>query len=424
MQTGTGVLSVAGVLAMGTSCRQGGLPARNVSHPDSLPYLQLCHAPAGDTTTTTTKPLPHAARPRVNKLYAQVASTSDPETPSYLPRVAIPNSESSYRQGKGTAMKKCGFSIDDILQTPARKSAPPSPSSYTKRSPSPRLSRKQPQVAPIGETAPAEVNLELFARLQNKFYQDLKLSGLPVSTFRTATSGELLSLTDGLAHFYASAPTASYYHGASQPHLMAYGHHAGPLQPHHHPTHHASMSVPIPVPVYLRGKSPAVSPAEAARAAKKCRRSRTVFTELQLMGLEKRFERQKYLSTPDRLELAESLGLSQLQVKTWYQNRRMKWKKQVMQSGRHDSPTKPKGRPKKCDVTDENGTVSRCYASDFDHDDLSEFTDDGGSPVPSANSPTSTLDDSHLVASAKPLTSLQHPPPSSSLQPAASATQS
>ncbi len=50
---------------------------------------------------------------------------------------------------------------------------------------------------------------------------------------------------------------------------------------------------------------------------------------MQLIGLEKRFENQKYLSTPDRIQLAESLGLSQLQVKTWYQNRRMKWKKKV-----------------------------------------------------------------------------------------------
>nr|XP_023660764.1 homeobox protein BarH-like 1 [Paramormyrops kingsleyae] len=80
---------------------------------------------------------------------------------------------------------------------------------------------------------------------------------------------------------------------------------------------------------------------------KKGRRSRTVFTELQLVGLEKRFEKQKYLSTPDRIDLAESLGLSQLQVKTWYQNRRMKWKKIVLQGGGLQSPTKPKGRPKK-----------------------------------------------------------------------------
>jgi hypothetical protein len=49
------------------------------------------------------------------------------------------------------------------------------------------------------------------------------------------------------------------------------------------------------------------------------RRNRTVFTELQLMGLERRFDSQKYLSTPDRAELARALSLTQLQVKTWYQ---------------------------------------------------------------------------------------------------------
>ncbi|RWS09643.1 homeobox protein BarH-like 1-like protein [Dinothrombium tinctorium] len=82
-------------------------------------------------------------------------------------------------------------------------------------------------------------------------------------------------------------------------------------------------------------------------SSRKVRRNRTVFTELQLMGLERRFDSQKYLSTPDRAELARALGLTQLQVKTWYQNRRMKWKKQVMQGGCPIPPTKPKGRPKK-----------------------------------------------------------------------------
>ncbi|CAN0462107.1 unnamed protein product, partial [Rangifer tarandus platyrhynchus] len=80
----------------------------------------------------------------------------------------------------------------------------------------------------------------------------------------------------------------------------------------------------LPLELQLRGKLEAPGAGEPGTKAKKGRRSRTVFTELQLMGLEKRFEKQKYLSTPDRIDLAESLGLSQLQVKTWYQNRRMK----------------------------------------------------------------------------------------------------
>nr|AAU00060.1 barH-class homeodomain transcription factor 4 [Danio rerio] len=106
-----------------------------------------------------------------------------------------------------------------------------------------------------------------------------------------------------------------------------------------------SSSHHLPLDLHLRGK---LDPgADAVSKTKKGRRSRTVFTELQLMGLEKRFEKQKYLSTPDRIDLAESLGLSQLQVKTWYQNRRMKWKKIVLQGGGLESPTKPKGRPKK-----------------------------------------------------------------------------
>jgi len=46
------------------------------------------------------------------------------------------------------------------------------------------------------------------------------------------------------------------------------------------------------------------------------------------LRLEREFDTKKYLSTSDRIGLATELGLTQLQVKTWYQNRRMKWKKQ------------------------------------------------------------------------------------------------
>ena len=55
---------------------------------------------------------------------------------------------------------------------------------------------------------------------------------------------------------------------------------------------------------------------EVKNPIKLCRRrkARTVFSDQQLSGLEKRFESQKYLSTPERVELANNLGLSETQV--------------------------------------------------------------------------------------------------------------
>jgi len=87
---------------------------------------------------------------------------------------------------------------------------------------------------------------------------------------------------------------------------------------------------------------------------------------MQLIGLEKRFENQKYLSTPDRIQLAEYLGLSQLQVKTWYQNRRMKWKKKVIKDGSHEAPTKPKGRPKKNSIPSFSDILKAAAANNSD----------------------------------------------------------
>ncbi|XP_015415804.1 PREDICTED: barH-like 2 homeobox protein [Myotis davidii] len=63
--------------------------------------------------------------------------------------------------------------------------------------------------------------------------------------------------------------------------------------------------------------------------AKKPRKARTAFSDHQLNQLERSFERQKYLSVQDRMDLAASLNLTDTQVKTWYQNRRTKWKRQT-----------------------------------------------------------------------------------------------
>ncbi|XP_037970150.2 homeobox protein DBX1-A [Plutella xylostella] len=54
--------------------------------------------------------------------------------------------------------------------------------------------------------------------------------------------------------------------------------------------------------------------------------SRAVFSNLQRKGLERRFQIQKYITKPDRRQLAATLGLTDAQVKVWFQNRRMKWR--------------------------------------------------------------------------------------------------
>ena len=55
---------------------------------------------------------------------------------------------------------------------------------------------------------------------------------------------------------------------------------------------------------------------------KRPRKARTAFSDGQLQLLESTFEQHKYLSVEERGSLARRLGLSDTQVKTWFQNRR------------------------------------------------------------------------------------------------------
>ncbi|XP_058803755.1 homeobox protein HMX1 isoform X1 [Phymastichus coffea] len=62
------------------------------------------------------------------------------------------------------------------------------------------------------------------------------------------------------------------------------------------------------------------------RTPPKRKKPRTSFTRLQIAELEKRFHKQKYLASAERAALAKTLKMTDAQVKTWFQNRRTKWR--------------------------------------------------------------------------------------------------
>ncbi|XP_051265510.1 H2.0-like homeobox protein isoform X1 [Dicentrarchus labrax] len=134
--------------------------------------------------------------------------------------------------------------------------------------------------------------------------------------------------------------------------------------------------------------------------------SRAVFSNLQRKGLEKRFEIQKYVTKPDRKQLAAMLGLTDAQVKVWFQNRRMKWRHSKEAQAQKD---KEKEQPDKSVSEAGSGepkepAESECESegrSECDSDEAQEENSDGQLDVSELNKTSVIMSGSGPASSAE-----------------------
>ncbi|CAL8382910.1 hematopoietically-expressed homeobox protein hhex [Gadus morhua] len=140
-------------------------------------------------------------------------------------------------------------------------------------------------------------------------------------------------------HHTAAALNASYasiYPFHAHPHSRSMGDYAHAL------FRHDPMGKPLLWPPFIQ------------RPLHKRKGGQVRFSNDQTIELEKKFETQKYLSPPERKRLAKMLQLSERQVKTWFQNRRAKWRRLKQENplaAKRDAEDEGPGRPKGPDAT-------------------------------------------------------------------------